>query len=160
MSKRRRVLLWAGVLTLLTVTISIPALLHAPKQRHSEAIGPINYERIQIGMDEAAVTKIIGAPPGTYRTREPIGGITSAGNHGIGVAEEGIPESDWPERWISGQGRTENVASAKQWWGTYHAIRVAFDGSGKVAGKNLIEIHWGDEERWSPIDRLRRWLGL
>lgn len=100
-------------------------------------ISRYNYRQIQLGMTDAEVEEIIGLPPGTHRTRQPIGGMTSAGNWGLTIAEAGLPEHEMFE-----QVRPGGALRYKQWWGTYHAIGIAIDANGIVIGKYLIEIPW------------------
>ena len=100
-------------------------------------ISRYNYRQIQLGMTDAEVEEIIGLPPGTHRTRRPVGGVMSAGNWGHTIAEAGLPKDELHE-----QVRPGGPVRYKQWWGTYHAIGIAIDANGIVIGKYLIEIPW------------------
>jgi hypothetical protein len=104
-------------------------------------ISPYNYRQIRLGMSAQDVEQVIGLPPGIHRTRQPIGGITSAGNWGHTVAEEGVPKSELPDG-MQGEARAGRRVEVRQWWGTYHAIRIAGNEDGKVVGKYLIQIPW------------------
>lgn len=117
------------------------------------AITPENYGRIRLGMTEAEVRALIGLPPGTHQTREPAGGLMSSGNYGTIREQEGYPkvvligafttvkaDSKGLVSETTQDGRA--VCTIKQWWGTYHAIRVTLDENNVVVGKHLVEIPW------------------
>ncbi len=100
-------------------------------------ISRYNYLQIQLGMTDAEVEEILGLPPGIHRKRRPVGGITSAGNWGLIIAEDGLPKRELNE--MLG---LRGAVRYQQWWGTYHAIGIAIDANGSVVGKYLIEIPW------------------
>jgi hypothetical protein len=60
----------------------------------------------------------------------------------VTVAEAGIGQDELrdlkAERTADGRSR----ASEEEWWGTYSAIRVAFDEDGRVIRKCFIDVPW------------------
>ncbi len=70
----RRVLLWAGLLVVLTGAGSAALVLLRPPS----PINPENFERIQVGMSEQEVTDLLGVPADTE-----------------GVLEQGMYSRDW-----------------------------------------------------------------
>jgi hypothetical protein len=100
-------------------------------------ISRYNYRQIQLGMTYAEVEELIGLPPGTYRTKQPLGGIHSAGNFGRQIAEDGLPSGQLQKKIEAGV-----ALRYEQWWGTYTAIGIAVDADGVVVGKYLIDVHW------------------
>src|SRR5262249_33425798 len=116
MAKRNRRLLWVALALLVFVWLSISYWPFG-------AISPFSYLRIKLGMPFDEVEAIIGLPPGTHRARQPMGGITAAGNWGDTVAQSEF--RDFGSR---------PQVTHRQWWGDDYAIGVFLDANGVVIG--------------------------
>jgi hypothetical protein len=135
---RNRIWLLVGIAVGLMILVLFPFLRpYWPEP----GISPYNYHQIRLGMSAHNVELLIGLPPGIHRTRQPVGGPESAGTWGHTVAEEGIPEKELPGV-MHGVTHSGKRVEIRQWWGTYHAIRIAVDEDGNVVGKYLIQIPW------------------
>jgi hypothetical protein len=149
MTPRRRHLLLAMPATL--VTLAVGAWLFWPRT----AITPENAARIQPGMTLAEVEVILGGP---------------ARDESTGPLTADAPDDEEPRDLIGALRVMDfETADAARWraipvrsppllWRSYRLIvRVELDAAGRVGSSDSLPVDVADE---SPIDRLRRWLGL
>ena len=135
MWKPKRLRLWVGLLVAL-VAIGFVGMLWWTAPTHG--VGWTGYERIELGMTEREVEKIVRKPPGWY---EPL----PAGEHQVYVhqaaVEKGVRDSQKGYSWVSTEGH----------------LGVSLDAAGKVVGVSFTPT---SRVRPSFLDRFRRWLGL
>src|SRR5262245_12571564 len=126
---RRRIAVSAIVLLIVAGLIVVGYWLLQPHPRIDKAA----LDRIELGMTEAQVVEIIGAPPGNYG----LGDAEFERSH-IVDARAVIVELPDP-------------ASSKSWMGQTHGIEIGFDANGKVVTKDLHTL-------WREYDSHFDWM--
>jgi hypothetical protein len=110
-----------------------------------------SYGRIQLGMRESEVTRLLQALPGDYITGKPrvkIFGLTSEFPWLISI--DAFREHRATERQFVDP-------RVKEWYGKDGIILVRFDRDGTVDLKSFFEVAYEDE---SVFVKIRRWLGI
>lgn len=133
MSRRRRVLLWAGLLVLLAGAggFACDTWLGSP-------INQANCDRIRPGMTDAQVETILGSPGKRVRfdTEEQLKQFWAA--------------------WADSQVEIPGGAEVVKWQGSRSEIVAVFDRDGRVIEADFSQVEWDD----APFVRFRRWLGF
>jgi hypothetical protein len=114
------------------------------------AITTENAAKVCEGMTLAEVEAILGGPARDESTGPLTAAAAEVEDADAEVRVELIQVSyDWTLRLT--------VHAAKCWTSDHLVVRVEFDEQGRVAGKDSLEVRRVYE---SPLDKLRRWLGL
>ena len=137
MSRRKRVLLWVGLLVVLAgAGLGLLAWL-LPSDRH---IIRESYDAIGPSMTVLEVEMLLGGPAGDY-THGQYMVANLSGNHAEFDIEVYEITAKRNRSWIGSQG----------------LVQVSFDEHDKIAVKSFFPVVPTDE---TLLDRLRRWLGL
>jgi hypothetical protein len=154
----RRRLLLLGVSVAVVVLAGLFVLWLAQRGRQIDRFAS---ERIKVGMTENAVVRIVGMPPGDYRT------ATAQENRsrftwgwGRGCAEGCAFEIDKNDQLVC-SGKPADMSQLKrtsrQWLTNLQVLYVLFDENGTVTGFTFQSA--GNDED-TPVEKLRRWLRL
>jgi hypothetical protein len=126
---RCRLWISVSILAVVAVGLFVGGWLMLPKPRINEE----SFGRIKIGMTQAQVEEIIGAPPGDY---------------GVSKCELDV--------WHSDSMRLP-AWTCKQWLGQHDAITVWLDAEGKVADLSIWPVF---RDYDSTFDQLLGYIGL
>ncbi len=121
----------------------------------------LSYCRVQLGATDQQVSDFLGPPAGGWRSSRHIGGVTSPGSVAMPYAERGVPldlvrqgkvyQSDDAQTVVIAPPATavqqagSPTVRMQQWWGSRHAIDVAFNERGQVVG---VYLAWLRPVNW------------
>ena len=129
---RRRLLVFAVLVIALVAVVAAGYWAIAPAQR----LGRAGYERVQLGMTEAEVEDVLGAPPGSHLDLPE--GQTVSYVH-AGAESKGARDGPKGLSWVSNTGH----------------IGVTFGADGRVTGVAFTPLR-RNNPTW--LDRVREWL--
>jgi hypothetical protein len=146
-SSRRRRRSLAGTFVCFAVYAAVVCFL-----RPWDAINPLQYSRVQLGMSVDKVEAMTGLPPGRHQSYPRKGLSLGPGTMGFMFAQSGLDNTKLPSCWPNSGQRVvvdDRLVERKQWWGNRYAIEVAIDETGAVVGRYLIKVHL--EDTWAEV---------
>jgi hypothetical protein len=152
--KRKRVLLWAGILV---APAGMGIAMRAGAIRSDHRINHENYDAIGPSMGVQDVEKLLGGRAGDYTLGQYTGGVIGGGDWKTYVSA-----LDWRPPWAPPKAPVpeeegSNFGDFRVWTGSQGEVRVCCDDLGKVCWEGFAPVAPTDQ---TILDRFRHWLGL